>query len=95
MDDISEKQLKWNGHLQRMNEGKIQLRVWNWIPAQEINKEGHERNGSPASYLKWKTEDFVMDTVMIKNYGTRDAKCANKLQKSPKKEKKFTKLGMS
>ena len=42
MDVIGEKQLKWYGHLRRMNEERMPLKVWNWIPANR-NKRGRPR----------------------------------------------------
>ena len=42
IDTITEKQLKWYGHLQRMSEERIPLKVANWIPAQR-NKRGRPR----------------------------------------------------
>lgn len=42
MDDITEKQVNRYGYLQRMEEGKIPLRVRNWIIAQR-NKQGRPR----------------------------------------------------
>jgi len=48
MDYIGEKQLKWYGHLRRMNEERIPLKVWNWTPTQR-NKRGRPQK-------KWITD---------------------------------------
>lgn len=42
VDNIYEKQLKWYGHLRRMNDERIPKQVWNWTPAQR-NKRGRPR----------------------------------------------------
>lgn len=42
IDTINEKQLKWYGHLRRMNEERIPQKIWNWTP-QKRNKRGRPR----------------------------------------------------
>lgn len=42
IDNITEKQLKWYGHLRRMNAERLPLKVWNWTPAQR-KKRGRPR----------------------------------------------------
>lgn len=42
LDTIKEKQMKWYGHLRRMEPERIPLRIWNWKP-KERNKRGRPR----------------------------------------------------
>lgn len=44
---IREQQLKWYGHMRRMNDGRIPLKVWKWIPV-ERTKRGPSQNECPA-----------------------------------------------
>ena len=48
MDSIKEKQLKWYGHLRRMDTERLPLKVWNWKPSQR-RKQGRPRK-------RWKND---------------------------------------
>ena len=39
LDDIKTKQLKWYGHVQRMEEGRLQKKLWNGAHQEEENEE--------------------------------------------------------
>ena len=41
-DNIEKKQLQWYGHMRRMNNARIPLKIWNWRP-QRNRKRGRPR----------------------------------------------------
>ena len=47
-DGIEKKQLLWYGHMRRMGEVRIPLKVWHWKPAR------NRKRGRPR--VKWKEE---------------------------------------
>jgi len=38
LDDIKTKQFQWYGHVQRMEEGRCQKKLWNGVHQEEENK---------------------------------------------------------
>jgi hypothetical protein len=42
LDDIKKKQLKWHGHVQRMEEGRLPQKVMKWSPP------GRRKGGRPT-----------------------------------------------
>ena len=46
LDDIKTKQLKWYGHVQRMEEGRLPKKVMKWSPP------GRRKRGRPKATLE-------------------------------------------
>ena len=58
LDDIKTKQLKWYGHVQRMEEGRLPKKVMKWSPP-EIRKRGRPK-------LTWTEEIRVQGGVSFR-----------------------------
>ena len=65
LEDTKTKQLKWNGHVQRMEEGRLPKKVMKWTPP------GRRKRGRPK--LTWAEEiRGVMEEKVLKEEDWND-----------------------
>ena len=57
LDDIKTKQLKWYGHVQRMEEGRLQKKLWNEAHQEAENEEDLKLPGQKGLEDCWGKRD--------------------------------------